>query len=148
MFAGFVPNREKARHDLFVELAGINTTLVFYETSPRLCKTLAAAADVFADREMAVVREITKIYEECRTGTAAELLAFFSAEPPKGEIVLVVAPPVVRKEEQTENLREILQKLLAEMPLKTAVAEAVKLCGSNKNETYRLALEIKNEDQK
>ncbi len=147
MFAGFVPNREKARRDLFIELAGINSTLVFYETALRLSKTLAAAADVFADREMAVVREITKVHEECRTGTAAELLAFFSAEPPKGELVLVVAPPVAENNENN-NLNGVLKELLATMPLKTAVAEAVKLCGSNKNETYRLALEIKNESKK
>ena len=60
---------------------------------------------------------------------------------------MVVAPPVAENNENN-NLNGVLKELLATMPLKTAVAEAVKLCGSNKNETYRLALEIKNESKK
>ena len=73
---------------------------------------LAAAADVFADREMAVVREITKVHEECRTGTAAELLAFFSAEPPKGELVLVVANVRIQLNECFHNLIEIQKQII------------------------------------
>ena len=92
MFAGFIPNREKARADLFAELAGVNTTLVFYETAPRLTKTLAAAVEFFRGRELAVAREMTKMFEECVNGGAEELIAHFTQNPPKGEIVLMVAP--------------------------------------------------------
>ena len=63
MFAGFIPNKDKARKDLFEELKLINTTLVFYETAPRLLKTLIQADEIFKGREIAIAREITKMYE-------------------------------------------------------------------------------------
>ena len=81
MFAGFIPNKDKARADLFNELKSINTTLVLYETAPRLLKTLQAAGDVFGTREMAVVREITKLYEDARNGTAQELAQYYTENP-------------------------------------------------------------------
>ena len=133
MFAGFIPNREKARADLFAELAGVNTTLVFYETAPRLTKTLAAAAEFFRGRELAVAREMTK-----------ELIAHFTQNPPKGEIVLMVAPPAAENKENID-LNGVLKELMKTMPLKSAVNEAVKTYGLNKNEVYRRAVEIKNE---
>lgn len=144
MFAGFIPNKEKARADLFAELAPVNTTLVFYETAPRLLKTLAAAAKAFPGREMAIAREITKIYEECANGTAEELIARFEQNPPKGEIVLMVAPPSAENGENID-LNTVLKELMKTMPLKSAVAETVRKYGLNKNEVYRKAVEIKNE---
>lgn len=144
MFAGFIPNREKARADLFAELAGVNTTLVFYETAPRLTKTLAAAAEFFRGRELAVAREMTKMFEECVNGGAKELIAHFTQNPPKGEIVLMVAPLAAENKENID-LNGVLKELMKTMPLKSAVNEAVKTCGLNKNEVYRRAVEIKNE---
>ena len=63
MFAGFIPNKEKAREDLFKELCLLNSTLVFYETAQRIVKTLNVAQKYFQNREIAVAREITKLYE-------------------------------------------------------------------------------------
>lgn len=144
MFAGFIPNKDKAREDLFRELAPVDTTLVFYETAPRLLKTLTAAAPFFAGREFAVAREITKLYEECRSGSAEELIAHFEQNPPKGEIVLMVAPPA-EKSRPAIDVENILSEKMAVMPLKSAVAECVKEYGLNKNEVYRLAVKLKNE---
>ena len=144
MFAGFIPNKDKAREDLFRELAPVDTTLVFYETAPRLLKTLTAAAPFFAGREFAVAREITKLYEECRSGSAEELIAHFEQNPPKGEIVLMVAPPA-EKSRPAIDIENILSEKMAVMPLKSAVAECVKEYGLNKNEVYRLAVKLKNE---
>lgn len=144
MFAGFIPNKDKAREDLFRELAPVNTTLVFYETAPRLLKTLTAAASSFAGREFAVAREITKLYEECRSGSAEELIAHFEQNPPKGEIVLMVAPPA-ENNRPVINVENILNEKMAVMPLKSAVTECVKEYGLNKNEVYRLAVKLKNE---
>ncbi len=146
MFAGFIPNKDKARLDLFKELASIDTTLVFYETAPRLQKTLTAAAENFGNREMAVAREITKMYEECVNGTASELADHFEQNPPKGEIVLMVAPPEENENNQVD-LEELLREKLRLMPLKTAVKEIVSAYGLNKNEVYRQAVEIKNESE-
>ncbi len=145
MFAGFIPNKDKARSDLFNELKNINTTLVFYETAPRIVKTLTAAAGVFGNREIAVAREITKLYEECVNGTAEELIAHFEENPPKGEMVLMVAPPeeIDREKIDTDAL---LREKLGLMPLKTAVKEVVEQTGLNKNDVYAQALKIKNEN--
>lgn len=144
MFAGFIPNKDKAREDLFRELAPIDTTLVFYETAPRLLKTLTAAAPFFGGREFAVAREITKLYEECRSGSAEELIEHFEQNPPKGEIVLMVAPPAENRRPAID-VEKILNEKMAVMPLKSAVAECVKEYGLNKNEVYRLAVRLKNE---
>ena len=144
MFAGFIPNRDKARLDLFTELKDIKTTLVFYETAPRLLKTLEAAQKIFPSRQMAVAREMTKIYEECKNATAEELIAYFSQNPPKGEIVFMVAPPEDTKENNID-IKSVLRQKMLSMPLKGAVKQAVEEYGLNKNEVYRLALELKNE---
>lgn len=144
MFAGFIPNKEKAREDLFRELASVDTTLVFYETAPRLLKTLSAAAGIFRGRELAIAREITKMYEECVNGNAEELIAHFTQNPPKGEIVLMVAPPAAENNEDID-LNGVLKELMKTMPLKSAVTEVVKTYGLSKNEVYRRAVEVKNE---
>lgn len=143
MFVGFIPNKDKARSDLFKKYQNFDSTLIFYETAPRIIKTLTAAAEVFGNREMAVAREISKVYEECLTGTAEELIAHFNANEPKGEMVFMVAPA------EEENLPEIdvetlLKEKLATASLKTAVKELVETYGLNKNEVYDLALKVKN----
>ncbi len=145
MFAGFIPNKDKARLDLFNELKNINTTLVFYETSLRLLKTLRAAASVFGNRQTAVVREMTKIYEECRSGTPDELAQYYQANPPKGEIVLIVEPP--HADESAIDIAAELQKRLARMSLKSAVREVADITSRSKNEVYQLALELQNEQK-
>ena len=144
MFAGFIPNKDKARSDLFNKLKSIDTTLIFYETANRIVKTLTAAAPVFGNRQMAVAREITKVYEECVNGTAAELLAHFNAQEPKGEMVLMVAPPVQNAGAEID-LERVLKEELKDNSVKTAVKNIVELYGLNKNEVYNLALRLKNE---
>ena len=144
MFAGFIPNKDKARKDMFGRLKDIDTTLIFYETANRLLKTLLVAGEIFGNREIAVAREITKVYEECRNGSASELIEYYTENEPKGEIVLMVASP-------TENscpdidVEELLRKELKQTTLKTAVKNIVAKYGLNKNEVYELALRIKDE---
>lgn len=144
MFAGFIPNKDKARSDLFNKLKGIDTTLVFYETANRIVKTLTAAVPVFGNRQMAVAREITKVYEECVNGTADELLNHFGTHEPKGEMVLMVAPPVQNPAAEID-LERVLKEELKQNSVKTAVKNVVELYGLNKNEVYNLALRLKNE---
>lgn len=144
MFAGFIPNKDKARTDLFNELKSIDTTLVFYETAPRLLKTLKQAAQIFGTREIAVARELTKMYEETVGGYIPEVIKYFTANEPRGEFVVMIAPPTER-EYKLEDMRPILQKRLCETSLKTAVKEICAQYGFNKNEVYDLALELKDE---
>lgn len=145
MFAGFIPNKDKARTDLFRELAGVDTTLIFYETARRLTKTLTAAQEIFAGRELAVVREITKLYEETVSGDFAAVLQHFNANEPKGEFVIIIAPPTQAATPSIPDIRPLLQQRLHETSLKTAVKEICTRYGLNKNEVYALALELKDE---
>lgn len=144
MFAGFIPNKDKARKDVFQKLQHIDTTLIFYETSNRLLKSLSAMSDVFKEREVSVAREITKIYEECKNGTAAELFSYYSENEPKGEIVVMVAPP--SKQPLADiNIEDIVRQELQENSLKTAVKNIVNKYKLNKKMVYDLALRIKDE---
>ena len=145
MFAGFLPNKDKARTDSFLSVREINATIIFYETANRIQKTLEAAKEIFANREMAVAREITKVYEECINGTAEELLAHFSQHPPKGEMVLMIAPPNTSEKEKSIDIKAELARLMKEKSLKSAVKEIVETYNLNKNEVYEQALELKKE---
>ena len=142
MFAGFIPNKDKARKDLFKELKDINTTLVFYETAPRILKTLETAKEIFPKREASIAREITKMYEECITDSFENLIKYFSSKEPKGEMVLMIAPPM---EKETVDIEKLLKKKLKTLSLKDTVKEVVEESGTNKNEVYNLALKLKNE---
>ena len=90
-FEGFLPHK-KGRQTRLIELQAETRTMIFYESPHRLLKSLAQFAEYFGpDRQAAVARELTKIYEETMRGTLTELTAYYTAKGVKGEIVLVVA---------------------------------------------------------
>ena len=95
VFEGFLPQK-KGRATRLDELKTQPLTMVFYESPVRLLKTLQQFADVFgADREASVVREISKLHNTTHHGTLSELVDYFTANAPRGEIVIIVAgcPP-------------------------------------------------------
>jgi len=144
IFAGFIPNKDKARTDLFTELKSINTTLVLYETALRLEKSLEALQKIMPDREVAVVREITKMYEETIFGTITDVLEKLKANPVKGEIVLVIAPPA-ENSAQDIDLNTLLTEELKHCSLKEAVKKISETYKLKRNDVYEKALEIKNQ---
>ncbi|MBP5420121.1 MAG: 16S rRNA (cytidine(1402)-2'-O)-methyltransferase [Bacteroidales bacterium] len=90
-FEGFLPHK-KGRKTAIERLASETRTMIIYESPFRLTKTLAQLAEAFgADRQASVSREISKIHEETVRGSLAELVEHFTATPPRGEIVMVVA---------------------------------------------------------
>jgi len=95
IFLGFLPRGAGARRELLASVAGAPFTLVTYEAPHRLLDTLVDLDHLFGGRAMAAACELTKLYEETRRGTAAELLAHYRDHPPRGEFTLVVAgrPP-------------------------------------------------------
>ena len=143
MFVGFIPNKDKARTDLFNKYKNLDATLIFYETAPRLLKTLGVAKEIFGNREMSVAREISKVYEECQTSLVEDLIDFYTQNPPKGEMVFMVAPATEDNQEEID-LVSLLKEKLEKTSLKTAVKEIVETYGLNKNEVYEQALRIKN----
>ena len=144
LFAGFLPAKDKARGDVLASLAGIDTTLVFYETAPRLTKSLAAIQTAMPYREVAVARELTKLHEECRRGLPAGLIAWYEAHPPKGEIVLLVGPPTDHGNEEIDA-DALLRAALAEAKPSQAAAQVAKATGMDRRELYARALELQRE---
>ena len=90
VFEGFLPVK-KGRQTRFLLLSEEKRTMIFYESPHKLVKTLASFVEYFgADRQVSVSRELTKMFEETIRGTATEVLAHYTAKPPKGEIVVIV----------------------------------------------------------
>ena len=142
LFAGFLPAKAKARGAVLAELANLRATLVFYETGPRLADMLVAVDELLPGREVAVARELTKLYEECRSGAAAELIAHYAAHPPKGEIVVLVAPPGEVAAEDFD-IDALLQAELGTAKASQAAAKIAKLTGLDRKVLYARALELK-----
>ena len=93
LFVGFLPAKAKARADAIAQVAAVRATLVLYESGSRLGDSLAALAEGLGARDAAVVREISKLHEECVSGSLCGLAERYARVAPKGEIVVVVGPP-------------------------------------------------------
>lgn len=142
LFAGFLPSKDKARRDALRALAGIDATLVLYETAPRLTDALAAIGAELPDREIAVARELTKRFEECRTGPAEALIAHYASHPPKGEIALVIAPPGDAPVAE-HDVDALLRAALLTEKASQAAAAVAKATGLDRKMLYARALELK-----
>jgi len=122
----------------------VRATLVFFETAPRLTKSLESIDEVLPGREVAVARELTKLYEECRAGTPAELSAHYTAHPPRGEIVLLIGPPVAQTLDENDAdamLREALKTDKASQ----AASQVARATGLDRKALYARALELRGE---
>ncbi len=144
LFAGFLPVKDKARSEVLAGLADVTATLVFYETAPRLERALLAIAELWPDREVAVARELTKLHEECRSGTAASLAAHYAAHPPKGEIVLLIGPPS-EAEAPVLDADAMLKAALVDAGPGKAAGIVAKATGIDRATLYARALELKDE---
>lgn len=143
LFAGFLPVKDKARAETLAGLASVEATLIFFETAPRLTKSLAAIEEVLPGREVAVARELTKLHEECRNGAAAELREHFEAHPPRGEIVLLVGPPPEQAAPSEADADALLLAALATLKPSQAAAEVARATGLDRKALYARALELR-----
>ena len=143
LFAGFLPAKAQARATMLAELAAVPASLVFYETAPRLLDTLAAIGQGLPGREVAVARELTKLHEECRSGTAADLALHYAAHPPKGEIVLLAGPPPEQGPPDAASIDEELREALAELSPSQAAGKVAKAHGLDRKTLYARAMELK-----
>jgi 16S rRNA (cytidine1402-2'-O)-methyltransferase len=142
LFLGFLPPKAKAREDAIAEIAGVKATLVFYESGSRLGATLEALAAQLGPRDAAVARELTKLHEECVTGTLPELAHRYAEAVPKGEIVVVVGPPLEREVVGDDDLDRMLQDAMVEMSPSRAAAEVAHRLGIPRKRAYARALEL------
>jgi 16S rRNA (cytidine1402-2'-O)-methyltransferase len=143
LFAGFLPPKGGARASAIAELAPIRATLVFYESGPRLGAALAALAQGLGDREAAVAREISKRFEETVTGTLSELAARYVDTPPKGEIVIVVAPPGEAAPAAEADVDAALCEALTRLSASRAAAEVAAALALPRRQVYERALALK-----
>ena len=145
LFAGFLPNKAKARADAIAELASIRATLVFYESGPRLGAALAALHQGLGPREAAVTREITKTFEEAVTGTLPDLAERYADAPPKGEIVIIVGPPGDPEAASIDDVDAALRGALERLSPARAAGEVAKAFGVDRRELYTRAMAIKDQ---
>ena len=142
MFAGFLPNKTLARRKTLADIASLKATLVFYESPKRLKDSLRDIFEVLGDREAAICRELTKLFEEVRSGSLSELSEHYSqADRPKGEIVIVVGPPL-ETEVKEDQLDIALNKALESLSVKEAVASVTFTTGLKRKQVYARALEL------
>ncbi|MBA3667736.1 MAG: 16S rRNA (cytidine(1402)-2'-O)-methyltransferase [Sphingomonas sp.] len=142
LFLGFLPAKAKARADAIAEVASLRASLVFYESGARLGESLAALATGLGARDAAVVREISKLYEEAVTGSLGELAARYADAPPRGEIVIVVGPPGERAEASDEEIDAALRDALSRTTTSRAAAEIAVSLGIPKKRAYARALAL------
>jgi len=143
-FEGFLPAKEAARRSRIAGLARIPATLVAFETGPRLAASLADLAAGLGEREAAICRELTKLHEEVRRGTLGELARVYRELPePRGEIVIVTAPPAEQPAAGAEEVDGMLRHALERLSVKDAVEEVAGLSGQPRREVYRRALALK-----
>lgn len=142
LFSGFLPGKDKGRREVLDELGGVQSTLVFFETAPRLLSSLATIEECLPGREVAVARELTKLFEECRSGSAKELIEHYSANPPKGEIVLLIGPPG-EPEISAADADTMLIEALRTLKPSQAAAEVARATGLDRKVLYARAMELK-----
>lgn len=147
-FLGFLPPKSTARRKMLASYAAWPVTLVFYEGVSRLPDTLADMADVLgADRPSAILRELTKLYEEGRRDTLADLARYYQdAGAPKGEVVIVVGPPVTEPACDSNHIDDLLRTALADLRLRDAVEHVMAQTGLPRKQIYNRALILRDGD--
>lgn len=141
-FAGFLPPKQQAMQEMLRELAGIDATLVVFESARRLDDTCEAMLHAFGDREVAVVREITKLYEEVKKAPLSQLITYYKEKGlPKGEVVMVVSPPP--EDAPSHDIEGLLATLMKTHSLKEAASIAAEQTGMPRKEVYAIALSLK-----
>jgi 16S rRNA (cytidine1402-2'-O)-methyltransferase len=141
---GFVPRKRGEREVLYAQWAKEQRTIVFYESPQRLATTLGELAEHFAQRRVAVAREITKLHEEVLRGTLSEIAGIVATRDVLGEIVVVLegAPDAPAIDDETVRVA-LREQLLSGATLRDAVALVASELVTSHREAYQLALEVR-----
>ncbi|QFS81895.1 Ribosomal RNA small subunit methyltransferase I [Roseivivax sp. THAF40] len=141
-FAGFLPNASGARRAALSELTGIPATLVFYESPKRLGAMLRAAAETLgAERPAAVCRELTKKFEEVRSGSLEELADHYQDEQARGEIVVLISRADKEKISESD-VTVALEEALKTMSVRDAAEAVSAMFGVKKRPVYQQAMKL------
>lgn len=142
-FFGFLPAKSVARCTKLRELLFIPHTLIFYESTHRICDCIIDIGKVFGENtSIVLLKELTKTYEKFIHASCAEILNWLQSDSQniKGEFVLII--PLRELVQDDNNDLKLLRELLQELPLKQAVKIAAKILDKPKNELYKIALEL------
>jgi len=143
LFLGFLPRKGKERARLLQQALSSEWTVVFYEAPSRLTELLGDVVKHQPERRVVVARELTKLHEEFKTGTAAETLAYYEGTPPRGEVTVVLEGNGKRVEPlSSDDVAARAVRLLAEgLTRKAAVQQLMKETMISRNEAYRIVME-------
>lgn len=155
VYLGFLPRQRSARRSLLATCQSERRTLVAFEAPHRLVESLRDILAILGNRPVAVARELTKLFEEVRRGQIGEMITHFVAEPPRGEITLVIGGAVEAQGEPwtEERIRQELAALLSEGLSKSEAARIISAaCRSQsvqwpRRKIYRLAMNLADELQ-
>jgi 16S rRNA (cytidine1402-2'-O)-methyltransferase len=141
-FLGFLPPKTTARQNALKKWEASPGSLIIYETGPRLVDSLQDMRIALGNREAAVMRELTKMYEEVRRGTLSELILHYGEKgAPKGEIVVVLGHAVAEVM-SSESIEKQLIKALEKMSVRDAAEVVAQTTGKPKKTIYTLALKL------
>lgn len=140
-FAGFLSSRHGERRSTIKRLRAVSATLVFFESPQRLCESLADMAELLGDRDACVAREMTKLHEEMRRGSLRQLQSHYIATPPRGEVVVIVAPGQ-DEGPAPELIDSLLRQALPFMPVKAAAALIAEATEGGRRVVYDRALAL------
>ncbi len=145
LFVGFLPPKSAARRRALNELAGLSATLVFFESASRLTASLTDMTAELGPREAAVLRELTKKFEEARHGNLPDLAQYYQTEgPPRGEIVVLVGPPDRRAVALDEaEIDVLLLAALDQSSVKDAASALAESTGLPRRALYNRALVLR-----
>lgn len=146
LFAGFLPAKQSARRTRIAELKAVPATLILFEAPQRLADALSDLAQVLGPRPAVVARELTKLYEEHRRGALPELAEWAAADAPRGEIVVLVGPPLAEEADTSDAaIAERLATALADMSLRDAARVVAEATGVPRARVYDIGLALKRE---
>lgn len=148
VYLGFLPKKDKGRRELLAGLADEPRTLIAYESPNRLTGALEAVIETLGDRPVCVARELTKIYEEYQRGGAREVLDHYRANPPRGEIVLLIGAAPAQAEAEWDEARvraALRERLTAGEPLKLAAKAIAGQAGWDRRTVYALGVSEKSD---
>ena len=140
-FVGFLPQKSGARKSALGQFQDYHHTLIFFESPSRLCDTLLDMQNTLGNRPVVVARELTKVYEEFISGDCATVIEHYQANPPKGEIVILLGTP--ETDQPTQDIDTLLRQALTDNSTKDAAHMVAEITGRPKKEIYQRALTLK-----